>query len=239
MRAQLLPLALAEEEFDAWRMARQARRRTTLPTPMFMQFEGVSGSDARRLEVLLGRHLGVPVDPRALEQDIATTSGLDRYESVTWLLTRDPARGVGLRVRGRVKAYAPPFMMLGGYLENTTSSDFRIAATARYLSFDSVGSGSELRIDGTIGSDRIQAPVSSSIARSGRPRCSSRPMRASRPRRSISSRRTSFLHGTGRPSREAGSTWASISAREAMCEWARTFRTRQRPSKPGIPGFRK
>ena len=153
MRDQLLPLALTEEEFDAWRMARQARRRTTLPTPMFMQLEGVSSSDARRLEVLLARHLGAPVDPRAVEQDIATTSGLDRYESVTWLLTRDPARGVGLRVRGRVKAYAPPFMMLGGYLENTTSSDFRIAATARYLSFDSVGSGSELRIDGTIGSD--------------------------------------------------------------------------------------
>jgi NTE family protein len=44
-------------------------------------------------------------------------------------------------------------MMLGGYLENTTSRDFRIAATARYLGFDQLGSGSELRIDGTIGSD--------------------------------------------------------------------------------------
>ena len=29
--------------------------------------------------------VGAPVDPRAIEQDIATTSGLDRYESVTWL----------------------------------------------------------------------------------------------------------------------------------------------------------
>jgi NTE family protein len=38
-------------------------------------------------------------------------------------------------------------------LENTTSSDFRITATARYLAFDVVGSGSELRLDGTLGSD--------------------------------------------------------------------------------------
>ncbi len=38
-------------------------------------------------------------------------------------------------------------------VENTTSSDFRITATARYLAFDAVGSGSELRLDGTIGSD--------------------------------------------------------------------------------------
>ena len=44
-------------------------------------------------------------------------------------------------------------MMLGVNLENTTSSDFRITTTARYLAFDIVGSGSELRIDGTVGSD--------------------------------------------------------------------------------------
>jgi NTE family protein len=72
---------------------------------------------------------------------------------VTWRLVRDAARGFGLRVQGRVKPYAPPFMMLGVNLENTTSNDFRVAATARYLAFDVVGSGSELRMDGTIGSD--------------------------------------------------------------------------------------
>ena len=80
-------------------------------------------------------------------------AGLDRYETVTWRMVRDDARGYGLRVRGRAKPYAPPFLMLGMNLENTTSSDFRITATARYLAFDTVGSGSELRIDGTIGSD--------------------------------------------------------------------------------------
>jgi len=153
MRDQLLPLAVTEEQFTAWRATRQARRRTAVPTASFIQLEGFGTNDARRLEVLLARHLGAPVDIDAVEEDIATISGLDRYQSVTWLLTRDPARGVGLRVRGTVKAYAPPFMMLGGYLENATSRDFRIAATARYLSYDPVGSGSELRIDGTIGSD--------------------------------------------------------------------------------------
>jgi NTE family protein len=153
MRDQLLPLAVTEQEFNAWRSARQARRRTTLPSPTFIQLEGFGANDASRLEVLLARHIGKAVDTAAVEHDIATISGLDRYQSVTWLLTQDPARGVGLRVRGTVKPYAPPFMMLGGYLENATARDFRIAATARYLSFDPLGSGSELRIDGTIGSD--------------------------------------------------------------------------------------
>ena len=43
--------------------------------------------------------------------------------------------------------------MLGLNLENTTSEDFRVTFTGRYLAFDVLGSGSELRIDGTLGSD--------------------------------------------------------------------------------------
>ena len=153
MRDQLLPLAVSEEAFEAWRSVRQSRRRTSIPPPAFAQLDGFGPSDTKRLEVLLARHVGAPVDIAGVEQDIAAMAGLDRYQSVTWQLTRDTARGVGLRVRGRVKPYGPPFLMLGLTLENTTSNDFRISASARYLAFDPVGSGSELRIDGTIGSD--------------------------------------------------------------------------------------
>jgi NTE family protein len=153
MRDQLLPLALSQADFDAWRLGRQARRRTELPAPAFLELVGFAAGDARWLRGLLARHLGAPVDVGALEKDIATVTGLDRYQTVTWRLTRDSARGVGLEVQGRVKPYAPPFMMLGVNLENTTSSDFRITATARYLAFDTIGSGSELRVDGTVGSD--------------------------------------------------------------------------------------
>jgi NTE family protein len=153
MREQLLPLAVSEADYAAWGTARQARRRRVLPVPTFLQLEGFAPNDAGRLEVLLARHLGAPADVGGIEQDIAAIAGLDRYQSVTWRLMRDAARGVGLNVHGRVKPYGPPFMMLGLTLENTTSNDFRISASARYLAFDPVGSGSELRIDGTIGSD--------------------------------------------------------------------------------------
>jgi NTE family protein len=152
MRDRLLPLAVSEAEYEAWRAARQGRRRTELPPPAFLQLDGFATRDAARLNVLLARHVGAPLDTRVLEQDIAVVAGLDRYQTVTWQLMQTE-RGVGLRIRGRLKPYAPPFMMLGVNLENTTSSDFRIALTARYLSFDVLGSGSELRIDGTIGSD--------------------------------------------------------------------------------------
>jgi len=153
MRDQLLPFAISEADFETWRRTRQARRLKELPPPAFIDAEGFVPSDTKRLNTLLARHVGVPLDMTALEADIAVVAGLDRYETVTWRLVRDGTRGYGLRVRGRAKTYAPPFMMLGMNLENTTSSDFRTTVTARYLAFDTVGSGSEWRVDGTVGSD--------------------------------------------------------------------------------------
>src|SRR5262245_42651753 len=153
MKAQLLPLALSEGEFDAWRRERQARRKTAIPVPAFVGLEGFSPNDANRLQAQLAHHAGAPLDIASLERDIAVVSGLDRYETITWHMTRDAARGYGLVVRGRAKTYAPPFLLLGVNLENTTTTDFNITATARYLAFDVVGSGSELRLDGTIGSN--------------------------------------------------------------------------------------
>jgi NTE family protein len=153
MRDRLLPLALTESEYEIWRHARQGRRRSTLPAPAFLTIEGFVPRDAKRLNALLARHVGKPLTIDAVEEDIAIVSGLDRYETITWNLTRENGRGYGLRVRGRAKTYAPPFMMLGMNLENTTSSDFRVTATARYLAFDVFGSGSEIRLDGTIGSN--------------------------------------------------------------------------------------
>jgi NTE family protein len=152
-REQLLPLAVSEAEFDAWRRTRQSRRRTELPAPAFIEVAGFEANDAKRLNALLARHVAAPLDIAGLERDIAIVTGLDRYETVTWRMMHDAARGHGLRVQGRRKPYAPPFMMLGLNVENTTSSDFRMTATARYLTFDVMGSGSELRVDGTIGSD--------------------------------------------------------------------------------------
>lgn len=153
MRAELLPLAVSEADYAEWRQARQQRRRLELPAPAFIRLEGFGANDASRLEALLARHVGAPVDIAAIELDLTELSGLDRYETITWRTTHDDQGRPGLLVIGRAKMFAPPFMMLGVNLENTTSDDFRLTATARYLAFDVAGSGAELRVDGTLGSD--------------------------------------------------------------------------------------
>ncbi len=151
-RDALLPLALSEEAYALWQETRQRRRRRDVPTPTFVAVEGFSGNDSRRLNAVLPRHVGVPIDIASLEDDLDELLGLDRYETIDWRIVRNDAGEPGLMVTGRVKAYAPPFMMLGLNLENTTSTDFRIDLSARYLAYGVVTSGTELRVDGTLGS---------------------------------------------------------------------------------------
>jgi NTE family protein len=153
MRDRLLPLAVSAEEYAAWQARRSARRRTALPVPAFSRLEGFSANDQRLLTQLLARHIGAAFNAELFQADVAILSGLDRYESLTWQFVNNADGETGVLVQARPKAYGPPFMMLGLNLENTTSDDFRVTFTGRYLAFDVLGSGSELRIDGTLGSD--------------------------------------------------------------------------------------
>jgi len=167
LRDRLLPMALDERAYAEWRAARQRRRRTAIPTPAFVTTEGFADGDSRRLIIMLSRHVGSPLDIAKLEEDLAVLSGLDRYETIAWRFVVNDTGSTGLEIRGRPKPYAPPFMMLGVNLENTTSSDFSITATGRYLAYGVLTSASELRVDGTIGSDpaigvELYMPVKSS-----------------------------------------------------------------------------
>ena len=153
MRDRLLPLAVSAEEYTKWQTARNARRRTTLPVPTFTRLEGFSSSDERQLTDLVARHIGAAFNVETFQAAVAVLSGLDRYQTVTWRFVKNSAGENGVLIQALPKPYGPPFMMFGLNLENTTSEDFRVTFTGRYLAFDVLGSGSELRIDGTLGSD--------------------------------------------------------------------------------------
>ena len=152
MSAKLLPMAISQAEWEQWRDARQARRRAAMPTPALAEVIGAGSADTASMMRLLQKHVGVPFDLPAVEATIQELGGLDRYESLGWDLV---ARGVdyGLVITAREKSYAPPFIFLGLSLENTTGNEFRFGLGGRYLAFDVLGSGTELRIDANIGSD--------------------------------------------------------------------------------------
>jgi NTE family protein len=152
IRDQLLPYALNQAEYDQWLSRRTARRRTMNLTPAFVRFDGVAAGDEERMRVLLNRQIGKPLDAAALEADLTQLGGLDRYETVGWRVVSNDTGEVGLLVQARAKPAAPPFLMLGLTLENTTSNSFGLSLSGRFLSFDVPLSGAEVRIDGTIGS---------------------------------------------------------------------------------------
>ncbi len=151
-RSDLIKYRVSDEDWQRWIAARDGRRLRSIPDPAFLTTDGVKPADAAVVQRTLAHHLHRPLDVPALEQDLSALSGLDRYQSVDWqMTTRDG--GTGLLVRAREKTYAPPFLMLGFNVENTTSENFRVQLAARYLAFDVAGSGSELRIDGGLGAD--------------------------------------------------------------------------------------
>ncbi len=153
MRDVLLPHAVSEEEWRVWQARRTAARKSMLPQPTFVTLDGVGTVDERRINELLLKHVGRPIDVPVLERDLEELSGLDRYESITWRFTTNDTGAVGLAVSAIEKRYAPPFLMLGLNLENTTSDQFQLSLTGRYLRFDVLGSGSELRLDAIVGAD--------------------------------------------------------------------------------------
>jgi NTE family protein len=152
MRSSLIAYAVDEPTWEAWRAARAARRRTTLPAPAFLDVTGAGSSDEAVIRRALEPSIGQPIDLEALDATITELGGLSRYASLTWqFVSRDGQDG--LRISANPKAYGPPFLYLALSLENTSGSDFRFGLAARYLSYDLVGSGSELRFDAGVGSD--------------------------------------------------------------------------------------
>jgi NTE family protein len=151
-RDELLKFRVGDDEWRAWQAERERRRLTQIPSPAFLTTPGIEATDAAAVRRVLEPHLNGSLDIAALERDLTSLSGLDRYQAIDWRITQDGA-GTGLEVRAQPKTYAPPFFMLGLSIENTTSENFRVQLAGRYLNFDVLGSGSELRVDGAIGAD--------------------------------------------------------------------------------------
>jgi len=100
VKDKLLPLALDEDAWRAYQEARQARRKSAFGTPQYLSIVGAVEADQRRMEKVLTAHVGHPLDVHALEFDLQTFVGLDRYETVGWqLVSREGQLGLEIRAR--------------------------------------------------------------------------------------------------------------------------------------------
>ena len=154
LKDRLLPLAMDEATFVAFQAARQARRRdVSKGVPEFFTVTGVDARDEAFIRATLAPVLGTPLDDKTIVDRILTVTGTDRYEYLTYRPIEKDGK-VGLDIRARPKPYGPPFLLVSPELTNVSSSTFSVNLGGRVVAYDWVGTGSEVRMDGVVGTRR-------------------------------------------------------------------------------------
>lgn len=147
----LLKLALEPQAWEAHLAERRARARVAPEKPDFIEVTGVSERAAKGLSRYLAYTTKRAYSLDRFEVDLSRIVGVGRYSAAGYgLAERDGQQG--LRVRVREKTYAPPF--LGFFVDVSNQQedvDFNFGVRATFM--DMARYGSELRVDGTFGSN--------------------------------------------------------------------------------------
>jgi len=147
---ELKKYALNDADWAAYMAERQARRRTHVPVPQFIEVYGIGGMQQSDIQARFQKYVGKPIDPNEIEKSIADLQGTGLYSTINYNMTeRD--RKVGLLIRPRNKTWGPPFMNLGFPILANNANDVSLGIGVRATFFNVAGPGSELRLEGTLG----------------------------------------------------------------------------------------
>jgi NTE family protein len=150
MAAQLEKYALNDADWAEYVRQRDARRRTKVPIPQFVEVYGITGSQQQDVEARFERFVGKPIDPDKLETSIEDLQGTWLYSTISYTIVNKDGKP-GLRIRPRNKDHGPPFVNLGLTILANDSNNVQFGMALRATFFDLAGPGSELRVDGAVG----------------------------------------------------------------------------------------
>lgn len=139
-----------EASWQQYLEQRQSRRRTT-PVPRFVDVKGPNPVIAAGIESSLSGEIGKPLDPKALEQKLTSITGLGRFASAGYGITRRGNED-GLTIQVDEKDYAPPTVRPLLLIDGTDYNNVRLGFGVRATFFDIGGFGSEWRNDIILGS---------------------------------------------------------------------------------------
>jgi len=148
--AELKKYALNDADWQAYVAQRDARIRTRIPIPQFVNVYGIKGAQRTEIANEFTKYVGKPVDPAKIENTIADLQGTGTYSSISYNLI-DQKNEVGLLVRPRIKDYGPPFLNVGLTLSSNDSNDIQLGLGGRATFFGLTGPGSEVRVDASVG----------------------------------------------------------------------------------------
>jgi len=148
--AELEKYALNDADWKAYVADRDARRRTEVPVPQFIDIYGLQGSQQTEVADEFTKYVGKPVDLKAVENTIDGLQGTGTYSSISYNMIEKDGK-TGLLIRPRLKNYGPPFLNVGLTMSSNDANNFNLGMGARVTFMDVAGPRSELRVDGSMG----------------------------------------------------------------------------------------
>ncbi len=151
-KASLLSgLALADDAWQKYLTRRNARRIRTLPTPQFVEVRGTSPELASDLEKSFANAVGIPLNTETLDKDLTVSTGTGRLSSLSYQMVHRDGQD-GLLIDAVEKAYAPPILQPGVFIDGSQYNNPLFTIGARVTVMDLGGFGSEWRTDMSVGS---------------------------------------------------------------------------------------
>jgi NTE family protein len=150
MAAELDKYSVSNAEWEDYVAQRNARKRTQVPVPKFVEVAGLKGMDQSQVAASFKQYVGKPLEPKKVEATIADLEGTGIYSGINFNIV-DRNNEPGLLIRPLKKGYAPPFLNIGLTLSSIDSNNLQLGAGARVTFMNLAGPGSEVRIGGQVG----------------------------------------------------------------------------------------
>jgi NTE family protein len=150
-RARLLEaFALDDAQWREHQHLREARKRTEVPTPQFIEVQGTNAHEATDVTRYVKRFQGKPVNPAKLDEVLTRLTGVGRYDSAGYRLVEKDGQP-GLLVDVVEKNYAPPMFQTAFEVDGSQSGNVDFTTGTRFTFMDVAGFRSEWRTDLLIG----------------------------------------------------------------------------------------
>lgn len=146
--AALLPFAVSDSEWQAYRASRKSRTRNPDFTPAFVELTGLLERDgATRSRSDIKSLANQPLNRQKLENALTRITGQGPYASAGYATTKNEDGLEGLAVALRTKTYGPPFIRPLFVLDSGQAGNSTFTMASRIVAFNVFTPNSEWRTD--------------------------------------------------------------------------------------------
>jgi NTE family protein len=150
-RSRLLEaFALDDADWQEHQKVREARKRSDVPTPQFIEVQGTNAHEAIDVIRYVKRFQGKPINPKKLDEVLTRLTGVGRYDSAGYRLVEKNGQP-GLLVQVVEKNYAPPMFQTAFEVDGSQSGNVDFTMGTRFTFMDVAGFRSEWRTDVLLG----------------------------------------------------------------------------------------